>query len=182
MIKRFAKCDFLTVPNAMSVFRILLIPPIVYACRGGNSITANALVILSAVTDVADGKIARKHHMVSDIGKVLDPVADKLTEFALLLCLIAKNKRILLLLGLMAVKELLLIGFGYQALRKKDSVNSSKWYGKACTVMIYACCMILIFLPKLPIKWSNLLIDACCAGVVISTVLYVRFYRRQLRT
>ena len=73
---------------SLSVVRLLLIPVIVWLYCGKQEYTAAVVVILlSGITDIADGIIARKYHMVSDFGKILDPIADKLTQAAIILCL-----------------------------------------------------------------------------------------------
>ena len=89
--KRFSKKNILTIPNLISLFRILLIPLIILLYCGKKHYTATIMVItISGASDIIDGKIARKFNMVSDVGKVLDPVADKLTQAALVICLIAR--------------------------------------------------------------------------------------------
>lgn len=81
----------ITIPNLLSLLRLCLIPVIVwlYLVRG-NQFAAGCLMVLSGLTDVMDGRIARRFHMVSDLGKALDPIADKATQAAVLICLIAK--------------------------------------------------------------------------------------------
>ena len=84
--KRFSKNAILTIPNLISLFRILLIPLIIWLYCGKKQYAATiAVVAISGVSDIIDGKIARKFNMVSDVGKVLDPIADKLTQAALVL-------------------------------------------------------------------------------------------------
>lgn len=88
MHRIFKKDQILTIPNLLSVVRLLLIPVIVWLYCGKQEYTAAVVVILlSGITDIADGIIARKYHMVSDFGKILDPIADKLTQAAIILCL-----------------------------------------------------------------------------------------------
>ena len=77
-----------TLPNVLSFFRILLIPVIIWLYLvKDNSIWAGYVLILSGLTDVLDDFIARRFNVASDLGKVLDPVADKLTQAAMLICL-----------------------------------------------------------------------------------------------
>ena len=95
-----------TIPNILSVLRIAIIPLIVWSYVGIKlpALTA-VLVILSGITDVVDGFIARRFNMISDVGKALDPIADKLTQIALLFCLVTKFPFILLPLVLIIIKE-----------------------------------------------------------------------------
>ena len=98
--------QLLTIPNLLSAFRILLVPVIVwlYCGRGDYPLTACVLV-LSGVTDIVDGFIARRFRMVSDLGKVLDPVADKLTQAVALGCLLTRFEAIWRLLAVLLIKE-----------------------------------------------------------------------------
>lgn len=102
------------------------------------------VITISGASDIIDGKIARKFNMVSDVGKVLDPVADKLTQAALVICLIARYTWMWALLALFAVKECLMLLWGYLTLKSTDTINGAKWYGKLSTVVLYAVMMILI--------------------------------------
>ena len=89
--KYLKKENILTIPNLLSLIRILLIPFIIWLYCARKAYLCTIIVIaLSGFTDIIDGKIARKFNMVSDVGKVLDPVADKLTQATLVICLIAR--------------------------------------------------------------------------------------------
>ncbi len=95
--------QILTIPNLLSVFRILLIPLIVWLyCGKQDYLLAAWVLLLSGVTDIADGFIARRFRMVSDLGKVLDPIADKLTQTAALVCLLTRFRAVWWLLGVLA--------------------------------------------------------------------------------
>lgn len=179
---RFNKKDILTVPNALSLFRLLLIPLMLYLYRDRQAYTAVAVLIaLSALTDVLDGRIARRFHCVSDIGKVLDPIADKLTQGCLILCLLDKYPWFLWLLLLFLVRELVVTGMGCLVLKRTDIMNGAMWYGKAATVLIYSCMFLLILFPGIP-ESAAVVMCACCAGmIVLSMILYVLFYRGILR-
>ena len=179
---RFNKKDILTVPNALSLFRLLLIPLMLYLYRDRQAYTAVAVLIaLSALTDVLDGRIARRFHCVSDIGKVLDPIADKLTQGCLILCLLDKYPWFLWLLLLFLVRELVVTGMGCLVLKRTDIMNGARWYGKAATVLIYSCMFLLILFPGIP-ESAAAVMCVCCAGmIVLSMILYVLYYRGILR-
>ena len=82
------KDQILTIPNLLSIIRLLMIPLIIWLyCEAQQYGLAVIVILLSGLTDIVDGFIARKYHMVSDFGKILDPAADKLTQAALILCL-----------------------------------------------------------------------------------------------
>ena len=93
-----------TLPNMLSFFRLALIPVIVYFYEVDHFWWAFWLLGLSAATDIVDGWIARTFHLVSDFGKAIDPIADKLTQAAVLLCLLPM--RYWWVIGVMAFKEI----------------------------------------------------------------------------
>ena len=110
---RFSAKNILTIPNLISLFRILLIPLIIWLYCGKKQYTATiAVIVISGASDIIDGKIARKFHMVSDVGKVLDPIADKLTQATLVICLTARYPWMWALLAIFAVKERLMLLWG----------------------------------------------------------------------
>lgn len=177
------KDQVLTIPNMLSVFRLALIPVILWLyCKKQAYKWAVGTIVLSGVTDVIDGFIARKWNMVSDFGKILDPIADKLTQGAVLLCLTMKHKLMILLIVLFVIKEVCMLLMGYMAIRKKDSVNSAKWHGKVNTVLLYATMILLILFPGMPQWGANTLISCCIVFMMSSFASYALFYKRLLRT
>ncbi len=180
MNKIFKKDQILTIPNLLSLIRLLLIPIIIWLyCVVKNHTASVCIIILSGLTDIADGIIARKFHMVSDFGKILDPIADKMTQAAILVCLAFHNTWIRILTVLFVIKEICMGVFGYIALQK-DSVNSARWYGKANTVVLYVVLVLLILFPGMPECTANALI--CLSGVMmlLALILYARFYYGKL--
>ena len=174
---RLTKKDILTIPNLLSVIRILLIPIIVILYVRDRFLAAVLVIVLSGLTDVVDGKIARRFNMVSDFGKFLDPVADKLTQGALAVCLFSRYPVMIGLFLLMALKEGLQFFWGLKALKATDNLDSANWYGKACTVTLYAVMVILFLFSEIPPVAANLLIILCIVMLAISMVLYIRFFR-----
>lgn len=173
----FKKEQILTIPNLLSVIRLLMIPLIIWLyCDAQRYHAAVIVILLSGLTDIADGIIARKCNMVSDFGKILDPIADKLTQIALIFCLATKHKLMIPLIIEFVLRELCMLVMGYITIRKHDSVNSSKWYGKLTTVVLYAVMMILILFPRIPNAVADGMIIACSLILLVSFLLYVRFY------
>lgn len=171
------KNQILTLPNLLSLIRLGLIPLIIWLyCVKQQYNLAVAVILISGATDVIDGFIARHFNMVSDFGKILDPVADKLTQGTVLICLAAKYRLMIALIIFFAVKELIMIILGYLAIKKKDSVNSAKWYGKANTVLLYTVMMLLILIPGIPMSIANIMIALCGFMMLLSLILYIRFY------
>ena len=113
------KNKILTLPNILSFFRLCLIPLIVWQYVGKrNYLMALYLLALSGLTDIADGIIARSFNMISDFGKAFDPVADKLTQIAMLFCLVTRFRMMWLPLILLIIKELFAGVTGLMMVRK----------------------------------------------------------------
>ena len=173
MRRFFRKNQILTIPNLLSVVRLALIPLIVWLYSyEENYYAAIGVIVLSAVTDIVDGWIARHFNMISDFGKALDPLADKLTQAALLLCLLAKYELMLGLIVIFALCEIPKFTLGIIIAKKHDEVNGAKWYGKANTVIIYATMMALILFPQMDITIATALMLLCGAVMIAAHVLY----------
>ena len=177
MKRKLTKEDVLTIPNALSVFRILLIPVFVRLYVGlGQHYAAVAVVALSGLTDIADGYIARHYNMVSDVGKILDPIADKLTQAALLICLASRWRVIYWVFALLCLKELLQGLCGLAVIRVTGEVQMARWYGKVSTGVFYGTMLLLLLLPGMPQTWAYVLIGLCAAALALSMLLYVHHY------
>ena len=131
------KQQIFTIPNLLSFFRLLLIPVIVwlYCDRHAYGWTLSVL-ILSGLTDIADGYIARRWNLISDFGKALDPVADKLTQIATLWCLVSRFSYMWLPLGILLIKELFTGIMSLYAVKKSGQVKGADWHGKLCTATV----------------------------------------------
>lgn len=181
MKRLFQKQEVLTIPNLLSAFRLLLLPLIVWMyCVEHNYIAAIITLFVSGLTDIVDGFIARRFNMISDLGKILDPIADKLTQGVLLICLGIEHRIIFVLVGVFALKELLMIILGYITMKRKDSVNSAKWYGKLNTVIIYSTIVLMILMPDMPESVISILSCVCIGVIIISFLMYARFYYKLL--
>ena len=166
------------VPNALTIIRFLLIPFIVINIFNGNYILAFIFFTVSGVTDIADGCIARKFNLISNFGKLMDPLADKLTQIATIASLTLKDIIPIWILAVVLLKELIMIA-GASFLYGKDVVVYSKWYGKLATVLFYFAivCSLLINQFDLPSIWSNLdlwLFYLALFTTVFSLVMYVK--------
>lgn len=182
MKRIFEKNQVLTLPNLLSVVRIALIPVIVWLYSAEkNHCAAIGVIALSGATDMIDGWIARRFHMISDFGKILDPLADKLTQAAVLLCLLSKYRQMTALIIIFAVCELGKFALGIFVKQKYNEVNGAKWYGKANTVVIYATMMLLILFPDISASVVNLLMGICGTVIIAAHILYLRFYNKILK-
>lgn len=174
--KRLTKDQVLTIPNAMSVVRLILIPFIIWTYAEERHYLSVGLVVLSAATDILDGIIARKLNMMSDLGKLLDPVCDKLTHAALLVCLMTTHRHIWILFVILAVKELATLAMGVMSFRKTDAVYSAKWYGKMCTVVFEGSMMGLMLFPDAKEEIVHIVMAVDTAVLLFSFARYSIFY------
>ena len=169
------KHKIITIPNILSLFRLLLIPVIMwlYIVRK-DPVWTTVILALSGITDIVDGIIARKCHMVSDFGKAFDPVADKLTQIAMLFCLVSRFKWMLLPLCVMVIKEVTAGILGLLVIRKTGKVDGAVWHGKATTVSLYSMMIIHLIWYNIPGVISGILIGACTALALLSAFMYSR--------
>ena len=174
--------QILTIPNFMSLFRLVLVPLIVWIYWKSRYRCAAGLVLLSGLTDILDGIVARKFDMVSDLGKMLDPLCDKLTHAALLLCLVKRYHYIWIVFGLLAVKELTMLVLGSIAVKRREQVHSAKWYGKLCTVIFETVMVVLILFPDIPKNAVIAMLTVCSASMFFSLVMYVIFFLHVIRS
>jgi len=170
-----------SIPNIITFFRLLLIPVFVLAFFEERYDLALICLAVSGVSDVADGYIARHFDMVTELGKLLDPVADKLTQGTVMVCLAFRNPVMWILFGLLAFKELVMSLWGWIGLRRTGHMISARWYGKACTVVIFASMVALVLLPGLPRTAVNAIVGVTGGAIVMTILLYSRWYVRYLR-
>ena len=172
-MEREKRRGVLTVPNLLSAFRLALVPLIVWLYCGEENYPLTACVLLlSGATDIADGFVARRFHMVSDLGKVLDPVADKLTQAAALACLLTRFPAVWWLLGVLVGKEIVMASMGIFVIRKTGVVHGAEWHGKLATCLIYAAIFLHIVWYDIPPAASYTLVAAGVAGILLSLALY----------
>lgn len=164
-----------TIPNLLSCLRLLMIPLFMWLYLAKQQYAETAgLLLLSALTDVVDGFIARKFDMVSDLGKALDPVADKLTEFCMLLCLLSRFPVLRPIALLMVVKELVCGATSLAAIRKTGKVLSAEWHGKVCTGLLYLTMVLHVLWIAIPGEISALLAGVTFVMLLLSMALYLR--------
>jgi cardiolipin synthase len=185
ILAKFTKKDLWSIPNILCYIRFLLIPMFVIqyikAEEPGEYMRAAAIVLASGLTDFLDGFIARTFDMVTEFGKLLDPMADKLTQAALIFVLVVKTKYMYLLLILFVVMQLFMLVAGLAMLKKGKRLDGSKWFGKVSTMVFYAVMLVLVALPKLRQSTINVLLLICGTFLAMSFVLYVREYIRMYR-
>lgn len=139
---------FKHVPNILTIIRFLLIPFIIYFLAINQYIVGVILFIISGITDVVDGAIARKFNFITDFGKLMDPLADKLTQISVLATLMIKELIPVWILAIVIAKEAVMIA-GASFLYGRDVVVSSKWFGKLATVLFFRAIVCSCFISLL---------------------------------
>jgi cardiolipin synthase len=137
---------------------------------------AAAVVFISGLTDFLDGFIARTFNMITEFGKLIDSMADKLTQASLIFILVVKVKWMFLLLVLFVIMQLFMLVAGIFMLRKGKKLNGAKWFGKVSTTVFYAVMLTLIAVPTLDIAVTNVLMLLCGAFLLLSFLLYINEY------
>lgn len=181
MKKLFTKKQILTIPNLLSLFRLLLIPVIIWLYIYKQEYYWTIIVVgISGLSDVVDGFIARKFNQISDLGKIIDPIADKFTQGALIICLVSRYKLMILLIVVFLIKEITMTISGLIVMKKDESINSAKWHGKVATAFLYSSLIILILFPEIPLVIVNIIIVIATGLIINSLILYQIFYGRIL--
>ena len=174
------KKEICTIPNLLSLFRLLLVPVYVTAYLRAETawdhFLAGAILAVSCLTDAIDGKIARKFHMISHVGKVLDPLADKIPQFALTICLSFHYPALYPVLTLFVVKELFQLAAVIINLRKGKALSGALFAGKLCTTVLFVTMILMVLFPNLPEKivWGIALLDFTLLSV--SFLCYILAY------
>ncbi|MDP4153657.1 MAG: CDP-diacylglycerol--glycerol-3-phosphate 3-phosphatidyltransferase [Bacillota bacterium] len=174
----------MNIPNSLSVFRLMLIPTfvIVFFMPQSNSyLIAGFIFLLSGITDFLDGYIARKFGLITDLGKVLDPLADKLTQFTVFYCLWMKNIIPLWAVCIYIVKEVVMLVGGTSIYNKNKIVVASKWYGKVATALFYAGVMVVL-LFDLSADIKRYIIFGALAATVFAFLMYIITYFKLITT
>ena len=179
MIKDWKK-EIFTIPNLLSLFRLLLIPVYMtiylYAAQTKDYIAAAIILAVSCLTDMVDGKIARKYNMISTIGKVLDPIADKVTQFTLIICLSIKYPILWHLVVLFVIKESFQFFAGLVTFRKGRMLTGALITGKICTAVLFVSLTVMILLPNITSQAVNIITIVDGIFMIIAFGDYIRAY------
>ena len=174
------KEDFLLLPNILTYIRIILVPVFILFYTNSVSwsghIAATVIIVLSGITDVADGFIARHWNMMSDLGRILDPIADKAMQFAMLFCVCVRYRWVLLLVIIYAVKEIISVFASAYLFTRGKHISGAMWCGKLCTVILFIVMLVLVAVPLVPARVVNTLIGFSAAFMLLAFFIYMREY------
>ncbi len=163
----------LTIPNLLSLFRLILIPVIIWLYWFRKDyFPAGVLLIISGLTDLADGYIARHFNAVSNVGKILDPIADKLTQAAMLFCLVTRFPLMAAPFGFLVIKEVFIGTTGLLMIRKTGKVVGADFHGKVATTLLYAMMILHIFWIDIPSAVSAVSILICLISMAFTLLTY----------
>lgn len=174
------KKEIFTIPNMLSLFRLGLIPLYVTiylkAARPEDYYLAAGILAVSCLTDLIDGKIARHFNMMSTVGQLLDPIADKATQFTLIICLAVRYPILWYLVCLFVVKEgFQLVACGL-SLKKGMMLDGALFSGKICTTVLFVTLILLVMLPTLQYSVVCILTAVDALFMINAFVAYVLAY------
>lgn len=179
LIKNWKK-EILTIPNLLSVFRIALIPVYLHIYLNADSpddyTTAAVILAVSCLTDMVDGKIARKFNMITNLGKLLDPMADKLTQLAMIICLSARSKAIRLLLVMFLIKEFFQFFAMVASLRQGKALDGALMSGKISTTVLFASLIVMVLCPNLSERTIDAITGVSLVFLMVAFGDYARAY------
>lgn len=171
MIKNLNLKEIKTIPNLLSLFRIVLIIPFVIFFLRGNYIAAAVFIIISGITDALDGFVARKFNQITDLGKMLDPLADKLTLISIMICIVILFPIVLPVVAILIIKDIVMM-IGASVLLKSDiKPPAARWYGKIGTVMFYFSVALIVFL-KAAFNYENPVLSLILLGVTAAMMIF----------
>lgn len=163
----------ITIPNILSLFRVLLIPLIIWMyCYANNYLCTLIVIVVSGLTDVIDGFIARRFNMISNVGKIFDPLADKLTQITIINCLITTYKYMIIPLLVLIVKDLFVAILSFIVVKKTGIVTGAKWYGKLCTVILFLMSIVHMIWFNIPLFVSWVIVIISSVMIITSGLLY----------
>ncbi len=181
--------EYFTIPNLMGYFRILLVPVFLWLfvkseyTPGYNVYYWLMLVTIgvSGLTDFFDGRVARKFNQVTDWGKMLDPIADKITIGAIIVALAIKYPIVLAMVALYIVKEGYMSIVGMILLKKGQKIEGAMWYGKVCTFATYVIIIALLVFKEMPQMWVDILVFVNMAIMLFTFIMYIPYHVKKFK-
>ena len=174
------KKEILTIPNLLSLFRLALIPVymVIYlnARIPADYYISAGILAVSCLTDLIDGKIARHFNMISTVGKILDPLADKLTQFTLIVCLASRYDFLWYLVGLFVIKESFQLIAGGITLKKGKMLSGALFAGKICTTVLFISLILMVMIPTMAYDTVFIIAVIDAVFMLISFIQYIRAY------
>lgn len=183
----FKPRDLVTVPNLITFFRFVLVPPFVYSFINEQFLLAGIMIGLSGLSDCFDGFFARKLNQVTSLGKILDPIADKVTLVAVAVCMVIYIPSILPIMLVLVGKEFLMLLGGFIMLLRKMTPPPANIFGKIATLVFYFVISLIIFIKivtgeeYMPVVIIGLILVAAAMllALVQYAVMFVKINREK---
>ena len=169
----------MNLPNTLTIVRLVLVPVFAaaYFLLPEQYLYLPAVILLlSGLTDMLDGYLARRFHKITPLGQFLDPLADKLTMFTVIICLAVSHPAILMLFLIFVGKELLLAIIGLVLLKSWRNSIPAKWYGKVTTILLYLLLTAALIFPQM----SGTLLFYLALIPVVFIILSFIFYLKEI--
>jgi len=173
-LKRLAS----NIPNLLSIFRIVLIPFFIWQMLVGNTWNAGVILILSGFTDMFDGMLARRFGWITELGKVLDPVADKMTQISVSLVLLYVMRQYWVFFIIIITKEFMVMMICGMLLKRKVEFKGALWFGKISTTIYYVAMVMIIFWPGMLEFQLLLLLTVTTLCSLVSAIMYIPVFIR----
>lgn len=184
-MKKLTAREAFNIPNILSYFRILLVPVFVWtyymAVTQDESyyIAASCVILVSGITDFLDGQIARRCNMITEWGKLVDPVADKLTQGALVISMaVLRYPLMWILAALFVLKDGFLSVMGIIMIKHGKKLNGALWYGKICTAFFYVSVLVLLIFTDINETAAQIIILVCGSLMAFALIMYANVYRK----
>ncbi len=170
----------INIPNILTIARLLMVPIFVWryltAHTQGEFIVAGVILLLSGITDVLDGTIARLTNSITRWGMAVDPVADKLTQLAVIGCLWIRYPNLWPIFVPLVLKEMLIMVGGWRLYKQFEFVGSSKWFGKLATVVFYLVMILVVMRGDIQYRALIPMLGVIFMLMLFSLVMYMRGY------
>lgn len=174
------------IPNLLTGMRLLLVAPFMACYLTGHTVWAWVILGVSGATDFFDGKLARHLGQVTDLGKILDPAADKVTQGAVAVCLAVRQPLLLPLLGIFLLKEFLMLLAGIVLVANRKRPCAAKWYGKVATASFYVSFVTVVALKGLwhyeSFSLTCILLSVTAGFMIYAFVRYLGVFAQLLRS
>jgi len=165
---------YITIPNLLSMFRLCLVPVIVWLyCFEQMYVLTIIFIVISSLTDIIDGYIARKYNMISKFGKFIDPVADKLTQMAIILCLMFRFPIMFIPLAIILIKDPIVLIVRYILYEKSGEVIGANWCGKLATICIFIMIVTHLIWTTIPQVLTYIIVSVTSFVMILSGIIYI---------
>lgn len=179
-MKKSIMREYFSIPNLMGYLRIILIPVYLYLYIGADSTrdyyVAAGVMFISFMTDFFDGKIARHFDMITEFGKILDPIADKLTQGTIVISFSFRYPAMAVLLVIFLLKECTMGIIGAWMMKKGYRMDGAQMHGKICTAVLDIVMFIVLIFPEISFLGVNILAVICLIFMMISFGKYLHMY------